>query len=109
MRKRIDDERKVLWAVLPSAGIADRLAQGATKTEIGDRVGVRRMNAYISVAGPELTKGRVIIFRCQRTVGEDDDRKWPYTIGIINFDWNVFIARRVMQCNILDRKYFIRP
>src|ERR1700683_865520 len=105
MGKRIDDERKVLWAVLPSPGLADPLAQGAAKTEIGNRVGVRRMDAYISVAGPELTKGRVIIFRCQCAVGEEDDGKWACTIGIINFDGNVFIARRIMQCNVLDRKY----
>src|SRR2546428_236235 len=109
MRKRIDDEGNVRRAVLPSPGIADRLAQGAAEAAIGNGVGVRRMNAYISVAGPVSAQARVSIFRCQCTVGEDDDRKPPYSSGIINFDWDVFIARWIVQHNILDRKYLIRP
>src|SRR5580692_2364526 len=109
MRKRIDNEGDVLWAVLPSAGIADRLVQGAAEAGIGDGVGVRRMNAYISVAGPECAEARVTIFRCQCTVREDDDRKRPCTGWIIDFDWDVFIASRVVQRNTLDCKYLIRP
>ena len=108
VRERIDDEGNVFRAILPCVWIGKRLAKGAAKAGIGNGVAVRRMNAHISVAGPVLAQGPVIILRSQCTVGEDDDRKLPFCIGIIDFDWDVFIARGVMQCNMLDRKYPVR-
>src|ERR1700684_505145 len=93
MGERIDDEGNVLGSVLPCAGLAESLAQSTAKAGIRNRVGVRRMNAYISVAGPVLPQAGVRIFRCQRTVGEDDDRKLPYRSRIIDFDWDALIAR----------------
>src|SRR6267154_4884123 len=104
MRKRIDDEGNVLRAILPSAGIAERLAQGAAEAGIGNGVGVRRMNAYISVAGPVLAQAGVRVFGCQCTVGEDDDRKPPYRSWTIDFDWDVLTPHRIVQHNILDRE-----
>src|SRR5580692_2417142 len=84
MLKRIDDEGNVLGAVLPSLGIAERLAQGAAEPGVGNGVGVRRMNAYISVAGPVLAESGVGIFGCHCAMGEDDDRKQTHTSGIID-------------------------
>ena len=106
--KRIDNEGDVLGTVSPCLGIGERLAKGAAEGGIGNGVGMRRMNAYISVAGPEFAEGRVRILRRQGTVGEDDDRKRPYAIRIIDFDWDVFIARRVVQY-IPERENLIRP
>src|SRR5258708_4031704 len=103
MRKGVDDQGNVLRAILPSTGIAERLAQGAAEAAIGNGVGVRRMNAYISVAGPVFAQAGVRIFGCQCTVGEDNDRKPPYRGWIINFDWDVLIARRIPEYDILER------
>src|SRR5579864_3364609 len=107
--KRIDDEGNVFRTVLPCERIAERLAQGAAEAEIGNRVGVRKMNAYIAIAGPVFAQAGVSILRCQCTVGEDDDRKLPRRRWIIDFDWDGFIARGVVQFNVLDREYLIRP
>jgi hypothetical protein len=109
MRKGIDDEGNVLRAILPSTGIAERLAQGAAEAAIGNGVGVRRMNAYISVASPVFAQAGVRVFGCQCTVGEENDRKPPYRSWIIDFYWDVFIARWIVQHNVLDRKYLVWP
>src|SRR5882757_511398 len=93
MRKRIDDKGNVLGPVLPCARISERLAKGAAETGIGNGIPVRRMNAYISVAGPVLAKAGIRIFGCQCTVGEDDYGKRPCRIWIINLDWDVLIAQ----------------
>src|SRR5580658_6721996 len=84
-RKRIDDEGNVFRTVLPCERIAERLAQGAAEAGIGNRVGVRQMNAYITIAGPVFAQAGVSIFRCQCAVGEDDDRKLPRRRWIIDF------------------------
>src|SRR5260370_24946613 len=85
MRKRIDDEGNVLRAIPPSTGIAERLAQGTAEAAIGNGVGVRRMNAYISVAGPVFAQAGVRIFGCQCTVGEDNALNPPYPTRLIHF------------------------
>src|SRR5258708_18413607 len=85
MGKRIDDEGNVFRAILPSTGIAERLAQSAAEAAIGNGVGVRRMNAYLSVAGPVFAQAGVRIFGCQCTVRAPTHRKPPCGSWIIDF------------------------
>src|SRR5260370_40828679 len=85
MRKRIDDEGNGLRAILPSTGIAERLAQGAAEAAIGNGVGVRRMNAYISVAGPVFAQAGLRIFGCHCARGEDNDGRPARRCWVIDF------------------------